>query len=60
MRNKPRILIVDDNHQAAQALVLSQITADGEDTQAEAVLPIEPAGAVRVNLGDRQYNMFRE
>lgn len=45
--------------EAAGVLHLSHRKADGEAIDAEAAIPIAPAGHVRVNLGDRQYNMFR-
>ncbi|MCL4205613.1 MAG: hypothetical protein KJ000_24290 [Pirellulaceae bacterium] len=43
----------------AGVLQLSQCTADGESIAGHLTVPIRPAGHVRVNLGDRQYNMFR-
>jgi hypothetical protein len=45
--------------EAAGVLHLSNAQADGEKTDVDAAIPIAPAGHVRVNLGDRQYNMFR-
>jgi hypothetical protein len=43
----------------AGVLQLSQRKADGESVAGSIAVPIRPAGHVRVNLGDRQYNMFR-
>jgi hypothetical protein len=43
----------------AGVLQLSQRTADGERIAGHIDVPIRPAGHVRVNLGERQYNMFR-
>lgn len=43
----------------SSVLRLSDATADGQRIAAELVVPIEPAGHVRVNLGKRQYNLFR-
>jgi hypothetical protein len=40
-------------------LHLSDATADGEEIATELVISIKPAGHVRVNLGGRQYNLFR-
>jgi hypothetical protein len=40
-------------------LRLSDATADGHKIARELVIPIKPAGQVRVNLGSRQYNLFR-
>jgi hypothetical protein len=40
-------------------LRLSDVTADGQKIATELVIPIKPAGHVRVNLGNRQYNLFR-
>jgi len=40
-------------------LRLSDATADGQKIATELVIPIKPAGHVRVNLGSRQYNLFR-
>ena len=46
--------------ETAGLLILSSISADGEVLQQKATIPIKPAGHIRVNLGTRQYNMFRE
>jgi hypothetical protein len=46
--------------EAAGVLHLSNRKADGESIDADVAIPIAPAGHVRVNLGDRQYNMFRD
>ena len=43
----------------AGVLQLSQRKADGESIAGHIAVPIRPAGHVRVNLGERQYNMFR-
>ncbi len=43
----------------AGLLQLSQRTADGESIADSIAVPIRPAGHVRINLGERQYNMFR-
>jgi hypothetical protein len=43
----------------AGVLQLSQRKADGENIAGHIAVPIRPAGHVRVNLGGRQYNMFR-
>ena len=43
----------------AGVLQLSQCRADGESIAGDIAVPIRPAGHVRVNLGERQYNMFR-
>jgi hypothetical protein len=43
----------------AGALQLSQRRADSESIAGHIAVPIRPAGHVRVNLGGRQYNMFR-
>ena len=40
-------------------LRLSDATADGHKIAKELNIPIKPAGQVRVNLGRRQYNVFR-
>ena len=40
-------------------LRLSNATADDESVATELSIPIKPAGHVRVNLGTRQYNLFR-
>jgi hypothetical protein len=40
-------------------LVLSDMTADGQQVEREAPLSLQMAGNVRVNLGSRQYNVFR-
>lgn len=40
-------------------LRLSDAKADGEEIATELVIPVKPAGHVRVNLGGRQYNLFR-
>ncbi len=37
---------------------LFNVKADGESIDRELSISINPAGAVRVNLGSRQYNMF--
>ncbi|TRZ42622.1 hypothetical protein D4S03_12300 [bacterium] len=42
----------------AGLLRLSSMKVDGEKIDRESVLPIKPAGHVRVNLGTRQYNLF--
>ncbi len=38
-------------------LRLSNATADGQKIAKELVIPIKPAGQVRVSLGSRQYNL---
>lgn len=43
----------------AGVLHLSDATADGQKIATKLVIPITPAGRVRVNLGSRQYNLFR-
>ena len=40
-------------------LRLSDAMADGHKIAKELVISIKPAGQVRVNLGSRQYNLFR-
>lgn len=40
-------------------LRLSDATADGDKIAKDLAIPIKPAGQVRVNLGSRQYNLFR-
>jgi len=40
-------------------LHLSNAKADGENITTELSISIEPAGHVRFNLGNRQYNLFR-
>jgi hypothetical protein len=40
-------------------LRLSNATADGQKIATELVIPIKPAGQVRVSLGSRQYNLSR-
>ncbi len=40
-------------------LRLRNATADGEEIATEMVIPVKSAGHVRVNLGGRQYNLFR-
>jgi len=40
-------------------LRLSDAAADGYKIARELIIPIKPAGQVRVNLGSRQYNLFR-
>lgn len=44
----------------AGLLRLTDLNVDGEPSEREAALPIEPAGHVRINLGDRQYNRFAD
>lgn len=44
----------------AGLLRLTDLNVDGEPSEREAALPIAPAGHVRINLGDRQYNRFAE
>ncbi len=46
--------------QRAAKLRLSDLKADNQSVDKEVVAPISPAGHVRVNLGARQYNLFRE
>lgn len=41
-------------------LRLSKTMADGNKIDKDSVFPIKPAGQVRVNLGNRQYNLFRD
>ena len=43
----------------AGTLHLSEIMADEERCDKEVAIPIRPAGHVRMNLGTRQYNVFR-
>ena len=43
----------------AGMLHLSNVTADGENIDAELAIPIKAAGHVRVDLGSRQYSLFR-
>ena len=45
--------------ETAGVLHLSSLKADGETIDVELAIPIAPAGHVRVNLGGRQYNVFR-
>lgn len=41
-------------------LRLTDAKADGKDIGAEIIVPIQPAGQIRFNLGTRQYNVFRD
>lgn len=43
-----------------KTLRLSDAKADGTNIGVELSIPIQPAGQVRVNLGTRQYNLFRD
>lgn len=44
----------------AGLLRLTDLNVDGEPSEREAALPIEPAEHVRINLGGRQYNRFAD
>lgn len=44
----------------AKTLCLFDVKADEASFDKDVTIPIAPAGHVRVNLGTRQYNMFRE
>lgn len=44
--------------EAAESLVLSEITGDGKAIEGVVRIPLTPAGHVRVNIGARQYNGF--
>lgn len=44
----------------AGELCLTNVKTDRASTDKEVTIPITPAGQVRVNLGSRQYNLFRD
>ena len=44
----------------AGTLLLSDVKADEESIEKEVNVTISPAGHIRVNLGSRQYNVFRD
>jgi hypothetical protein len=44
--------------EAKSELVLTELRAGDQPGRETCVLPIRPAGAVRANLGERQYNVF--
>ncbi len=44
----------------AKNLCLSDVKTDKAGIDKEITIPISPAGHVRVNLGSRQYNLFRD
>jgi hypothetical protein len=41
-----------------RTLVFSDLRIDGKEKSGEVKLAIEPAGPIRVNLGDHQYNVI--
>jgi len=43
----------------ANTIELQDVTLDGETFASKPSIPIRPAGHLRVNLGSRPYNMFR-